>query len=97
MEVNSIPDGFTTVTPYLILRDASSAIEFYKKAFSAIEISHMESANKKIMHADIKIGNSCLMLADEFPEMGFKSPQTSGYPCLSICMLKMLITYSRKQ
>lgn len=77
MKACAIPNGYTAITPYLIIRGVSEAIRFYEKAFGATEIRRME-ANGKIMHADIKIGNSFLMLADEFPEHGFNSPQTLG-------------------
>jgi PhnB protein len=72
-----IREGFTTVTPYLIVRGAAQAIEFYKRAFGAIECRRME-ADGKIMHAEIKIGNAHIMLAEEFPGHGFHSPQSLG-------------------
>ena len=77
MTVKAVPQGYTTVTPYLIIRGVSNAIEFYQKAFGATEVRRME-ADGKIMHAEIKIGNAHLMMADEFPEQGFKSPQSLG-------------------
>lgn len=77
MKTKPIPEGYTTITPYLIIRGVNEAIHFYEKAFGAIEIRRME-ANGKVMHADIKIGNAHLMLADEFPEHGFNGPQTLG-------------------
>ncbi|HWP44958.1 MAG TPA: VOC family protein, partial [Blastocatellia bacterium] len=77
-EVRPIPEGYHNVTPYLCVRDAASAIEFYKKAFGAIEIMRMKSPEGKIGHAEIRIGDSPIMLADEYPEMGFRSPQTIG-------------------
>lgn len=84
-KVNPIPEGYHTVTPYLCVRDAEKALEFYKKAFGAIEIVRMaDPSNGKIGHAEIKIGNSMIMLADEFPEMGFKSPQMFGGSPVSI-------------
>jgi len=72
-----IPDGYQSVTPYLIIKGASDAIEFYKKAFGATELFRMEHEGK-LGHAEIRIGNSPIMLADEFPQMGFKSPKTLG-------------------
>ncbi len=73
-----IPDGYHTATPYLIVRGGANAIEFYKKAFSAKEVMRVEGPQGKVGHAEIKIGDSPIMLADEFPEMGFRSPQSLG-------------------
>jgi len=76
--VNAIPEGFQGATPYLCARGAAAAIEFYKKAFGAIEIMRMEAPDGRLGHAEIQIGTAKLMLADEYPEMGFRSPQTLG-------------------
>jgi len=73
-----IPDGFTTVTPSLVINNAKDAIEFYKKAFDAKEIYQFPIPDGKILHAMIQIGNSFVMLTDEFPMMGSKSPTTLG-------------------
>lgn len=79
MAVSPVPPGYHTVTPYLILDDAEAALAFYKAAFNAEEIMRMPSPDgSKIMHAEIKIGDSFLMVADEFPEMGMVSPKTLG-------------------
>ena len=83
-KVKAIPDGYHTATPYLIIKDAARAIEFYKKAFGATEIMRMAEPGGKVTHAEIKIGNSPIMLADEFPEMGALSPQTIGGSPVSI-------------
>ncbi len=72
--VKPIPDGYHTVTPYLIVRDAARAIEFYKEVFGAVEEMRMQDGGR-IGHAEIRIGNSPLMLADEHPEMGYLGPQ----------------------
>ena len=72
-----IPAGYHSVTPYLIIKGAAEAIEFYKKAFGATELFRMPHGDK-IGHAEIKIGDSPIMLADEYPEMGFKSPKSIG-------------------
>jgi PhnB protein len=72
--VKAIPDGYHTATPYLIIKGAASAIEFYKKAFSATELMRLAQPDGKIGHAEIKIGDSPIMLADEYPEMGYRSP-----------------------
>lgn len=74
----SIPDGFHTVTPSIVLSNSKEAIEFYKKAFGAREIYQMPTPDGKIMHAMIQIGDSFIMMADEFPEMGTRSPKTVG-------------------
>lgn len=76
-KVKPIPDGYHSVTPYLCCRDAGAAIEFYKKAFGATEVLRMDNQGK-VGHAELQIGDSRVMLADEFPEMGFLSPQTVG-------------------
>jgi PhnB protein len=81
-----IPDGYHTATPYLIVRGAAGAIEFYKKAFGATELMRMAQPDGKIGHAEIKIGDSPIMLADESPEMGARSPQTLGGSPVSILL-----------
>jgi uncharacterized glyoxalase superfamily protein PhnB len=77
-KVLPIPKGYHVVTPSLVVRGAANAIEFYKKAFGAKELSRMDGPGGKIMHAEIRIGDSVVMVADEFPEMGSKSPETLG-------------------
>jgi PhnB protein len=79
-----IPDGYHTATPYLIIRGAGDAIEFYKKAFGATELFRFPTPDGKIGHAEIKIGDSPIMLADEYPEMGYKGPPTLGGSPVSI-------------
>jgi PhnB protein len=74
----AIPEGYHSVTPYLVIKGAADAIEFYKRAFGAAEIMRMASPNGKIAHAEITIGDSKVMLADEYPEMSYRSPQTIG-------------------
>jgi PhnB protein len=76
--VKPIPEGYHSVTPYLCIKGASAAIEFYKKAFGAKELLRMPAPGDKIGHAEIQIGDSHVMLADEFPEMGFLSPLSVG-------------------
>jgi PhnB protein len=74
-----IPEGFHSVTPSLVVRDAAKAIDFYKKALGAQELVRMPGPDGKIMHAELKIGDSIIFLADENPQMGnVKSPQTLG-------------------
>ena len=79
-----IPAGYHSVTPYLIIKGATEAIDFYKKAFGATELFRMPAPGGKIGHAEIKIGDSPIMLADESPEMGYKSPQSLGGSPISI-------------
>jgi len=76
-DVNPIPAGYHSVTPYLIIDGATAALNFYKKAFGAVELFRMEHEGK-IGHAEIKIGDSPIMLADEQPNMGYVSPQALG-------------------
>jgi PhnB protein len=86
MAVKPIPEGYHTATPYLILKGAANAIEFYKKVFGAVELVRMPQPDGKIGHAEIKIGDSVIMLADEFPEMGHRGPQSLGGSPVSILL-----------
>jgi PhnB protein len=76
--VKPVPEGYHNVTPYLFVRGAASAIDFYKKVFGASEIMRMPAPNGRIMHAELRIGDSIVMLADEDPHAGVMSPQTVG-------------------
>jgi PhnB protein len=77
--IKAVPDGHRTVTPHLVVRGAAGAIAFYKEAFGAVEHVRMPApGGKQVMHAEITIGDSHLFLADEFPEMGGKSPEALG-------------------
>jgi len=78
MAVKPIPVGYHSVTPYLIIKGAADAIEFYKQAFGATELFRFPAPDGKIGHAEIKIGDSPIMLADEFAEMGYKGPRALG-------------------
>jgi PhnB protein len=80
MPVKPIPDGYHSVTPYLIVKGAARAIDFYKKAFDAREIFRMEGPDGKVGHAEIQIGDSRVMLADEHPEVGAVAPAPGGHP-----------------
>jgi PhnB protein len=82
--VKPIPDGYHSVTPYLSISGAAAAIDFYKKAFGAVELFRMEQPDGKIGHAEIKIGDSPIMLADEFPEMNSIGPKTLGGTSVSL-------------
>ena len=80
-KVKPVPDGYHSVTPYLSIRGAADAIAFYKKAFGAEEIYRMDMPGGKVGHAELQIGDSRIMLADEFPdkpEAVAKSPQSLG-------------------
>ncbi len=76
--VKPVPEGFHTVTPYLFIKGAARAIEFYKNAFGAAEIVRMPGPGGQVMHAELKIGDSVVMLADENPQIGALSPQSIG-------------------
>ena len=84
MTVKPIPDGYHSVTPYLIVNGAARALDFYKQAFGATELLRMDGPDGSIGHAEIKIGDSPVMLADEHPQMGFRSPRTLGGPGVSL-------------
>ncbi len=78
MAVRSVPEGYSTVTPYLIVTGAAKAIDFYREVFGATEIMRFPQPDGTIGHAEIRIGNSIVMLADEAPQMGYRSPQSLG-------------------
>lgn len=86
MKPNPIPEGYHSVTAYLSLNNAAKAIEYYRNAFGAVEKVRMPGPGGKIMHAEIQIGDSVVMLADEFPEMGHKGPQTLGGTPVSLLL-----------
>jgi uncharacterized glyoxalase superfamily protein PhnB len=78
MAVKPIPDGYHTLTPYLTVRNAAKAIEFYKQAFGAQERGVMKGPDGRVMHAELLIGDSIVMLADEWPDFGALSPESVG-------------------
>ena len=78
MAVKPIPEGYHTLTPYLIVKGAAQALDFYAKALGAKELYRLAGRSGKVGHAEMKIGDSHFMLADEFPEMGAVGPQASG-------------------
>jgi PhnB protein len=82
--VKARPEGYHSVTPYLIVSGAAKAIEFYKKALGAVELFRMDCGDGKLGHAEIKIGDSPIMLADEYPDMGYRSAQSIGATPVSI-------------
>jgi PhnB protein len=82
--VKPIPEGYRSVTPYLFVKGAAKAIEFYKNVFGASERMRMPTPDGKILHAELKIGDSIIMLTDENAQMGATSPQTLGGTSISI-------------
>ena len=82
--VSPVPAGYHSVTPYLLIKGASDAVEFYKKAFGATEVLRLQDPEGRISHGEICIGNSHVMLADEHPEMDFLGPQTRGGTTVSL-------------
>lgn len=95
--VKPIPEGYSTVTPYLVMKNAAKAIDYYKQIFGASEMVRMDAGPGKIAHAEIKIGDSVVMLADEYPDMGFTGPETiGGSPvCLLIYVPDVDATFRR--
>src|SRR5207253_9971162 len=84
--VKPIPDGYHAVTPYLIVNHGARALEFYQRAFGAKEQMRMRQPDGRIGHADVQIGDSRIMLADEFPEMDARSPKSIGGSPVSIML-----------
>ena len=82
--VKPIPDGHRTVAPYLAIKNAASALEFYRKAFGAIETYTLIVPDGRVGHAEIRLGDSLIMLSDEFPEFGGKAPEALGGSPVSI-------------
>jgi len=77
-KVKPVPDGHRTVTPYLAIKDAAKALDFYQRAFGAVESYKLMMPDGRVGHAEIRLGDSLIMLADEFPEYGGKAPDTLG-------------------
>lgn len=86
MAASAIPAGYHSVTPYLIVRNAAQAIDFYKQAFGATEVARMPMPDGTVMHAELKIGDSHVMLTDENPQWGHKGPQTLGATTVSLVL-----------
>jgi PhnB protein len=78
MTVKKIPDGYHSIAPYLVVANAAEAIEFYSKAFGAHEHMRLTMPDGRVGHAEIRIGNSIVMLGSAFPEMGFHAPDHYG-------------------
>jgi PhnB protein len=81
-----IPEGYHSATPYLIVKGAAEAIDFYKRALGATELLRMADPKGGIAHAEIKIGDSVIMLADEHPDMGYRGPRSLGGSAVSIML-----------
>ena len=86
MPVHYIPEGYNSVTPYLVIKGAAEAIEYYKNVFGATELVRMPDPSGRIGHAELKIGNSHIMLADEFPEMEYRGPLSLGSSPVSMLL-----------
>ena len=87
MAVKPIPEGYHSITPYLIINEAAKAIDWYKNAFGAQQVLRMEDPSTgRIGHAELKIGDSYIMLADEHPDMGYRSPKTLGGAGISLLL-----------
>jgi len=76
--VKSVPEGYHSATPYMTVRDAAAAIEFYKKAFGAEELFRLTEPGGRVGHAEFRIGDSPIMISDEYPDFGALSPVTLG-------------------
>jgi PhnB protein len=86
MSVKPIPDGYHTVTPYITVRDAAAALAFYKQALGATEVMRFDTPDGRVAHAEIQIGDSKVMLGDECPAFGNKSPHTLGGTPGGLCV-----------
>jgi len=86
MPTRPIPDGYHALTPYLVLKNAAKALEFYRDAFGAEELYRMPMPGGRVAHAEMKVGDSHFMLADESPEMGYLGPQEPGKVPVSLLL-----------
>jgi len=86
MPVNPVPEGYHTATPYLIIKGAAQALEYYQKAFGAEVLLRMDGPDGGVAHAEIKIGDSFIMLGEENPKEGFKSPASLGGSAVGIML-----------
>jgi uncharacterized glyoxalase superfamily protein PhnB len=84
--VNPVPEGYRTITPYLVVNGAGEAIDFYVKAFGAVEVIRMPGPGGTVMHGEVRIGDSMLMLSDEFPDWGALGPVSRGGATASIML-----------
>jgi len=83
-KVNYIPKGYNTVTPYLVIKGAAKAIDYYKNVFGATVVVRMDGPNGMVGHAELQIGDSRIMLADENPQMGNRSAESIGASPVSL-------------
>ena len=86
MSVKAIPDGYHSATPYLTVRDANQAMEFYKSAFGAVERGRLSMPDGTVLHGEFQIGDSFIMFSEENPDMGSISPQTLGGTGVTLCL-----------
>jgi PhnB protein len=86
VKVKPVPRGYHTITPYLSIKGAADAIEFYKRAFGAKEVMRLAQPDGRVGHAELQLGDSRVMLADEFPDMDFRSPHSIGGTPVTIHM-----------
>ena len=84
--VPSVPAGYQSITPYLLIQGAGAAIEFYQKCFDAVEVIRLTDPEGRVSHAEIRVGNSVIMIADEHPEMDFLGPKSRGGTTVSLML-----------
>lgn len=85
-QVEAVPSGYHTITPYMTIKNCAQAMEFYKKAFGAVETARILGADNKIMHAEMKIGDSILMMTDENIQWDHKGPEQLGGSPISVLL-----------
>jgi PhnB protein len=85
-KVKPIPTGYHSITPYLVIKDAAKAIDFYKQAFGAKEMMRMGGPDGRVAHAELRIGDSVIMMSDEHPDMGFRGPEAIGGTPVSLLL-----------
>ena len=83
-KVSYIPKGYSTITPYLVIKGAAKAIDYYKKVFGATVVVRMDGPNGQVGHAELQIGDSRIMLADENPQLGYRSAESIGASPVSL-------------
>ena len=93
--VKAIPEGYHSITPYLVVNDAAAPIDFYKRAFEAKETyRHLGPDGKSILNAEVKIGDSMILLSDEFPHGGCRSPKSIGGSAVTLIFTLKMLTKS---
>jgi PhnB protein len=97
MPVKPVPEGYHTVTPYLVVKGAAAALDFYARAFGAVELYRLGGPSGTIGHAEMRIGDSTLMIADEFPEVGAVAPTPTGGHAVSFLLYVPDVDASFKQ